>query len=143
MSEIWANASRTGRYLLFRMIPELRVGRPTGVAALLLAVLVPAGGISAQSQSLRADRAQLTAPLSLAARRDPPVINHAFRREDSGVKKGALIGAGVGAGMTLLLGLMMNDAMDGGRIDADLFLVVAGGAAIGAFFGAAIGAGFD
>lgn len=128
---------------------EARMGLKSKVwtiAVVLSALmLVPSSGV-AQATSLRATPSQYDASARLYGVRDYQKHSRSVeRRERSNVTKGAMIGAGVGATATLLLLLMMHDSMDSGgsaiSIEAPGIMVIGG--AIGAFFGAAIGAGFD
>ncbi len=116
---------------------------PAGL--LLLAAAAP-GCLPAQAPSLRPVPAQYEASARLYGARD--YAEHSIRverREQSNVTKGAMIGGGAGAVLGTLFLLGLHDGMDGSGtpFTSSGVLFIFGSAAIGAFLGAAIGAGFD
>lgn len=112
----------------------------TLVCAGVLAV-APTATIAAQAPSLRVSTPALQSEISRVTRANIDAAQQRdVRRGMSPVTKGALLGGGIGLGVSALLTLLYIESADSGN-DSGVGRAIVIGTALGAVIGAAIGAG--
>lgn len=108
---------------------------------LLVAALGPVVTLKAQAPSLRVSTPALQSEISRVTRASiASTHERAARRGMSPTTKGAVIGGGIGLGVSVLLTLLYIESTDSGN-DSGAGRAIVIGTALGAVIGAAIGAG--